>query len=113
MRRRPWLRRAFAAVLVACTAGAGCNSILGIGDPILSTEGNDGGEAADGVRTDTTVDTDAAREDGAADALALDAVTDAVTDVSEPCDGNVDSSKQHCGACGHSCLGGDCVSGRC
>jgi hypothetical protein len=29
------------------------------------------------------------------------------------CDTNIQTSKEHCGTCGHSCLGGDCVAGKC
>jgi hypothetical protein len=34
-------------------------------------------------------------------------------DDSTGCDTNLGVSKDHCAACGHSCLGGDCVSGKC
>lgn len=29
------------------------------------------------------------------------------------CETNLQQSKEHCGACGHSCLGGECVAGEC
>lgn len=35
------------------------------------------------------------------------------SDDSLGCETNVGTSKDHCGACGHSCQGGDCVSGKC
>jgi hypothetical protein len=94
---------------LACGAWLGCNAILGNEsaefDPDAAARLD--GASSDGItNADGTTTTDGASGDASAD---VDVDVDG-----GPCPGiDLDGSSTNCGACGHSCRGGACVSGRC
>lgn len=92
------------AILVGLAASMGaCAVVLGI-DPIAYVDPAGDGAPFESSTTDASV------------ADALDALADVATDVSAPkddaaaCDA---ATPEHCGRCGHSCLGGACVDAAC
>ena len=93
-------RRGSLAVLVGVAAVAvGCNAILGIEgasfDPSQPPLGSDGSPTQDGPIS---------TQDGA---VGSDVQVDACTS------STLSTDPKNCGACGHDCLGGACVAGRC
>jgi len=89
----PFDRRVGGLLAVAfAVAGIGCERVLGIG-------------------TLPDRDVDAANADVVDTAPVFDA---ALVDTMPPCDESMlGEDPYHCGACGHSCLGGACVAGKC
>lgn len=89
-------------------------------------EGGDGGlpdagpDAEPDAAPDAPPDVSVDAADGGSDAADAD-VTVSCTgpmaecdgDLSETCETNTSSDGQHCGACGHDCLGGACTAGKC
>jgi hypothetical protein len=68
-----------------------------------------GADVADGATEHTPdANVDAAQEGGDHDAGAHDAAPDATS-----CAATLESDPKNCGTCGHDCLGGGCVAGRC
>jgi hypothetical protein len=106
--------------LFAVFAAAGCTSLLGTFETGSGTAaGGDGGDGAttDGATTDGAT-TDGALTDGAVTDAASDSPADAGCGPLRPnqCGAacvNLQLDKNNCGACGRSCLGGDCVAQTC
>ncbi len=81
-------RLELAAFLGEAALLAGCNAILGLGDPVIANDAGDGG------------------------AMPPDAAPEAALGPPCPAGGRV-GDDQNCGRCGHSCLGGACAGGTC
>lgn len=110
---RPFGSFAFASALLALASHAACTGE----DATLVTIGADGSTSTPPTTTSDTTEKDSSTpptNTGNTDAAVDAAITcDAPTTA---CDGkcvDVASSKDHCGACGHSCGGGDCLQGVC
>jgi hypothetical protein len=120
------------ATLLLCSAlsVAACRQILGIPD-VTVADATDGGGAGGGSGGSGGVPgVDAAVDQAAGGGSGGGGASDAATDTTAPadagpasCDGgqracggacvDVAASRQNCGACGHSCGGGDCARGVC
>lgn len=93
LQRRP-LRFALAAVVVL----TGCNALLDVKDIYLEADASAPG--AEGGTADGNVSgPDSSFVDGSVDGAA--------------CQSNLQNDPEHCGRCGHDCLGGSCTGGRC
>jgi hypothetical protein len=89
--------------LFALAAGGallGCSALLGVRDDVFFDENAEGGASTSsgGASSGTT-------SSGGTD--------DAGTDAPITCDVDLQTSKDHCGRCGHSCGGGECTAGKC
>lgn len=83
------------------TAAVGCTLFLDTND-LSGTAGTDGSATesssnGDGAPSDSSTQSDGGGGDAASDATCSDTMT----------------NPNHCGVCGHSCLGGTCTGGRC
>jgi hypothetical protein len=104
-------RRGVALFCVLVTTATACNAILGIGDPIEPRDG-DASTTESGSADDARGAFDSSGSEASAhDASSTDATAD-VRDANCGVDANGDDPL-HCGACFHSCQGGDCVAGEC
>lgn len=82
-----------ASILALC----GCTAVLGVRDIYLDPSAGEGG--VDGGGTDGPTGTDGAGPD---------------TGPTPPCAGaDLQTDPNHCGRCGHGCLGGTCAAGAC
>ncbi len=106
--RGEWVLLAFASTLIplwACGALIGVKDIFGGSDAASEAGLAEGGEK------------DAAHLPDDASALSDAALADAASDSNDA--GNADAcgdpltSAENCGRCGHSCLGGECLQGKC
>jgi hypothetical protein len=83
------------SLLALCTlASMGCTAIIGVRDIYLDESSPNGSEADGGRR-------DGATSDGGR------------SDVDTSCNADLQTSPEHCGRCGHDCLGGACNAGTC
>lgn len=104
---------AFALVLLAFASHAACTGE----DATLVSIGSDGSTSTPPTTTSDTTENDSSTPPTSTGDT--DAATDAAITCDAPtiaCDGkcaDIAWSKDHCGACGHSCGGGDCVQGVC
>jgi hypothetical protein len=113
MRRRRSLRT-LALASLACGAWLGCNAILGNEsaefDPeaaarLDGSSGGEGSSSGDGSG-DGTSNADGSSSGG-------DASLDGDADAGECFGVDFTTSADHCGACGHSCRGGECAASKC
>jgi sugar lactone lactonase YvrE len=89
-----------AATVRSTSVLSACNALSGVGD--LNEIGASGGSPDCGSP-------DGSPADGTGDAR-----SEAASDSSEAsCSANLGSDPNNCGACGHGCLGGNCVAGAC
>jgi hypothetical protein len=122
--RKPKSLIALAALLPStCLACSLTTSLDGLDDaPRFADAGSEDASAQeDGPPSEDAADADAPWvEAGDADAPwieAGDAETDSevpdVVDDATPCGADLQNDPNHCGACDHGCLGGDCTAGKC
>jgi hypothetical protein len=79
-------------------------------DAPLARDGGQQGDASDASDASDALDAPA-ETDGPPPCSTTQADCDGVT--SNGCETDLLSAFEHCGTCGHSCLGGDCLEGRC
>ncbi len=104
---------AVALLLAVCAPLPACSSLLGFEE--LQPGEADAGSAAADAGQDAGQETGPDAGEDAQDAIAddgPDAADDGEASVDGGC-GDTTSSKDNCGRCGHSCLGGECAQGMC
>lgn len=89
-------------VLVLAMGGAllGCSALLGVRDDVFFDENAEGGASTSSGGASSGTTSSGGTDDGGSDAPVT-------------CNADLQTSKDHCGRCGHSCGGGDCVAGKC
>lgn len=101
MRRRS---STFLAAWLACCAVIGCNLILGSESAVFEPGGPEGGGTEAG-------------DDGRLNPDGPPVMTDGGDGGDGPFDAgpcvNTETNANHCGTCGHDCLGGKCAAGKC
>lgn len=95
------MRARTAVVLVGGAALLGCSALLGVRDDVFFDENAEGGASSSGATSSSGA---ASSSGGSGDAGADGPVT---------CNADLQTSKEHCGRCGHGCGGGECVAGKC
>lgn len=88
-------------VLLGGAALLGCSALLGVRDDVFFDENAEGGASSSGSSSS-----------GAASSSS-GGTGDGGPDGPTTCNADLQTDKQHCGRCGHSCGGGECKAGKC
>jgi hypothetical protein len=89
-------------VFVFAVGGAllGCGALIGVRDDVFFDESAEGGASSSGASSSGAASSSGNPGDGGADAPIT-------------CNADLQTSKEHCGRCGHGCGGGECTAGKC
>ena len=100
-RSRVWL------ALIGGTALFGCSALIGTRDIFLDENSPNGNEDGGGTSSSGTGGSSGTSSSGSS------GTSDGGPDGSTNCTADLQTSAQHCGRCGHDCLGGECSAGKC